>query len=46
MVYVSQVDSLLSNWYPERLIRIINTGNSGDRVVDLEKRWHSDVLDP
>jgi len=43
--YVSQVDSLLSNWYPERLIRIINTGNSGDRVVDLQKRWQTDVLD-
>lgn len=24
---------------------IINTGNGGDRIVDLERRWRTDVLD-
>jgi len=24
---------------------IVNTGNGGDRIIDLERRWQSDVLD-
>ncbi len=43
--YVALVDSLLATFYPERLIRILNTGISGNRVVDLESRWRKDVLD-
>ena len=44
--YVSLVDSLLSAWYPQNLIRVLNTGISGNRVTDLEARWQQDVLDP
>lgn len=43
--YVHLVNSLLMAFQPQRTIRIINTGVSGDRVVDLEARWQSDVLD-
>ena len=32
-------------WYPERGIRVLNTGISGNRVRDLETRWQSDSLD-
>lgn len=42
--YVSLVDSLLANWYPQDVIRIINTGISGNRVSDLEERWQTDIL--
>jgi len=43
--YVALVNSLLSVWYPQRLIRIVNTGIGGNRVIDLEARWQTDVLD-
>ncbi|MFD0670623.1 SGNH/GDSL hydrolase family protein [Cohnella sp. GCM10027633] len=43
--YVSLVDALLQAVYPELGIRVINTGNSGNNVVDLEKRWQADVID-
>lgn len=43
--YVELVDALLSTAYPERRIRVLNTGISGNRVTDLEARWQSDVLD-
>jgi lysophospholipase L1-like esterase len=43
--YVACVDSLLAAWYPQRRIRILNTGTSGNRVIDLEARWKADVLD-
>ena len=43
--YVALVDSLLSAWYPDRIVRVLNTGISGNRVIDLEIRWHSDILD-
>ena len=43
--YVAMVDSLLSAWYPERVIRVLNSGISGNRVIDLERRWQTDVLD-
>ncbi len=42
--YVSFVDGLLSANYPERSITILNTGVSGNRVIDLESRWQQDVL--
>ena len=44
--YVALVDSLLSVWYPQQQIRVLNTGISGNRVIDLETRWQSDILDP
>jgi len=43
--YVSQVEALLTSVYPETLIRIINSGVSGDRVIELAARWQTDVLD-
>lgn len=41
--YVALVDALLEAVYPERGIRIINMGGSGDRVPDLAARWETDV---
>lgn len=43
--YVAVVDSLLSACYPERSIRVLNTGIGGNTVIDLEARWQADVLD-
>lgn len=43
--YVMQIDALLGAAYPERNIRVINTGTSGNRVRDLKGRWNTDVLD-
>ncbi len=42
--YVAVVDSLLAAGYPQRRVRVLNTGISGNRVVDLEARWQTDVL--
>jgi lysophospholipase L1-like esterase len=41
--YVSFVDRLLSASYPQTHITILNTGISGNRVIDLEKRWQKDI---
>lgn len=43
--YVAIVDSLLTACYSQDLIEVINTGISGNRVIDLEARWQTDVLD-
>ncbi|MGI4789171.1 MAG: SGNH/GDSL hydrolase family protein [Janthinobacterium lividum] len=43
--YVSLVDALLGSIYPALGIRIVNMGNSGNTVLDLQKRWQTDVLD-
>jgi lysophospholipase L1-like esterase len=43
--YPSQVNTLLSATYPERKIRILNTGISGHTVRHLAGRWERDVLD-
>ena len=43
--YVAFVDSLLATLHPEDSIRVLNTGISGNRIVDLEARWQIDVLD-
>lgn len=42
--YVELVDALLGASYPERGIRILNTGMGGNRITDLERRWQEDVL--
>ena len=42
--FVRDLDALLQSTYPERKIRIINMGASGNTVRDLDKRWNSDVL--
>lgn len=41
--YVALLRSLLWAAFPSRHLRILNTGISGDRVIDIEKRWHQDV---
>ncbi len=43
--YVSIVDSLLTSFYPEKLIRVCNTGIGGNRVTDLADRWQTDAMD-
>lgn len=43
--YPSLVDSLLEAVYPERAIRVVNQGNSGNTVRDLAARWQTDVLE-
>ena len=42
--YVSLVDSTWAGAWPERMIAVLNTGISGNRVIDLEERWQRDVL--
>ena len=43
--YPALVRALLDSCYPERNIRVINMGTSGDTVRDLGARWQADVLD-
>ena len=43
--YVSLVNAALGARVPEKHIRVLNTGVSGDRVVDLRARWQADALD-
>ncbi len=37
--------SLFQALYPEKAVRFINRGISGDRVIDLHNRWQKDCLD-
>jgi lysophospholipase L1-like esterase len=41
--YVSMVGSLLGAVYPQKKIRVVNVGSSGDTVRALKARWQSDV---
>lgn len=43
--YASLVAAWFSALYPEKAVRFINRGISGDRVVDLAQRWQQDCLD-
>ena len=43
--YVAVVNALLAATQPQRRIRVLNTGISGNRVIDLAARWQTDVLD-
>lgn len=43
--YVSIIAALTTAAYPERRIRFINKGVSGNRVVELRERWQRDVID-
>jgi lysophospholipase L1-like esterase len=43
--YVMMVDALLGAVYPERWIRVMNLGISGNTTRDLKARWQTDVLD-
>jgi lysophospholipase L1-like esterase len=42
--YVSLVDGFLNAVHPEKGIRVINMGTSGNTVRDLAARWTEDVL--
>lgn len=42
--YVSLVNAFLQAYYPERKIRVINMGTSGNTVRDLKTRWQHDVI--
>lgn len=43
--YVGLVSGLLQAAYPERKIRVVNMGVSGNTVRDLKARWMTDVVD-
>lgn len=43
--YVRLIHTLLNAMHPEEVIRISNTGTSGDNIVALEARWQQEVLD-
>lgn len=43
--YPAQVNALLGATYPERKIRVLNTGISGNTIRNLKERWQKDVLD-
>jgi len=43
--YAGYVNALLDATYPERHIRVVNMGSSGNTVLDLEARWQTDVVD-
>ena len=43
--YVNIVAGLLTAIYAEESIRVVNQGQSGDTVLDLKRRWATDVLD-
>jgi lysophospholipase L1-like esterase len=43
--YAFSVASRLGADFPEKKYNFINRGISGNKVIDLEKRWKTDVLD-
>lgn len=43
--YVTMVDALITTTYPDRGIRVINVGTSGDQTRHLKSRWQTDVID-
>ena len=42
--YVSIIDALIEAVYPQKHIRVLNTGETGNRITDLQERWQSDAL--
>ncbi len=43
--YVREIENLLTAWYPERNIRVTNSGISGNTSRDLAARFDRDVAD-
>ena len=43
--YVRIIDNMLNAWYPERAIRVSNTGTDGNTSRDLKERFQTDVID-
>jgi acyl-CoA thioesterase-1 len=42
--YVKKIDSYLKAFFAELLLRVMNKGISGNRVIDLQARWQDDCL--
>ncbi len=42
--YVNLINAFTTALCPQAELMIINKGVSGDRIIDLEKRWEEDVL--
>jgi lysophospholipase L1-like esterase len=43
--YAFLIASEFGRKYPEKNVKFLNRGVSGNRVVDLERRWQADCLD-
>ncbi|MCZ8517753.1 SGNH/GDSL hydrolase family protein [Paenibacillus filicis] len=43
--YALMAAGLFSSQYPEKQVKFINRGISGNRVKDLEQRWQTDCID-
>lgn len=43
--YVGLLEGFLTAIHPSHALRLVNMGTSGHTVLDLEKRWQTDVLD-
>ena len=43
--YVAAIEATLTSAAPERRIRVVNMGTSGNTVRDLKARWQTDVVD-
>lgn len=43
--YINLVDAVLRAFHPEKNIRVVNMGTSGDTVRELKMRWQTDVFD-
>jgi acyl-CoA thioesterase I len=43
--YALMASALFSSKYPEKQVKFINKGISGNRVIDLQQRWQQDCLD-
>src|SRR5215217_1440945 len=43
--YANYAAAWFSALYPEKRVRFLNRGISGNRAVDLERRWQADCLD-
>ena len=43
--YVRVIENMLATWYPERMIRVTNSGISGNTSWDLLHRFDRDVAD-
>lgn len=43
--YVAAIEATLTAAAPERRIRVVNMGTSGNTVRDLKARWQTDVVD-
>ncbi len=43
--YVWMLDAIFQTHFPEKGIRVVNVGSSGNTVRDLAARWQTDVFD-